>query len=200
MTVKDPGDGTAGSYPPKPEEPKENDSSGADATGERSAVASRRPDGRPDHSAARSAVFGLVGALIGGVASFGGSYWTAQQAQSSVQVSAERSAYVSFTARSYQYMDNLVQLERGVNPSLYATLRTSLNNEIGPLFSALALVQYVGSKTAGKTSFKVGNALASMYIPVDAGTLDHARLAAAIKEAQGFLGNFERATVNQLDG
>jgi hypothetical protein len=58
----------------------------------------------------------------------------------------------------------------------------------------------VGSKTAGKTSFKVGNALASMYIPVDAGTLDHARLAAAIKEAQGFLGNFERATVNQLDG
>jgi hypothetical protein len=39
-----------------------------------------------------------------------------------------------------------------------------------------------------------------MYIPVDAGTLDHARLAAAIKEAQGFLGNFERATVNQLDG
>jgi hypothetical protein len=170
MTVKDPGDEARGS-------------------------------GGPNRSAARSAaIFGLAGALIGGVASFGGSYWTAHQVQSSAQVSAERSAYVSFTARTYQYMDNLVQLERGANPALYATLRTNLNNQIGPLFSALALVQYVGSNTAGSASLRVGGALSSIYIPVDESALDHAKLAAAIKEAQKFLSNFEHDTVNQLDG
>jgi hypothetical protein len=120
--------------------------------------------------------------------------------QSAAQVSVERSAYVTFTARSYQYVDNLVQLERGVNPALYATLRTNLNNEIGPLFSALALVQYVGSAPAGQTSLRVGGAVSSIYIPVDEKTLDHAKLATAITQARQFLGNFERATVTQLDG
>jgi hypothetical protein len=78
------------------------------------------------------------------------------------QVSAERSAYVSFTARSYQYVDNPVQPEKGVNPSLYATLRTSLNNEIGPLFSALALVQYAPGwrprSRKHKSSWTISNA------------------------------------------
>lgn len=92
---------------------------------------------KPGRSDARAAVYGLLGAIIGGLATFGGAYWTGHQTQSETQSTSERSAYVAFGEAAGQYANNLIQLkfayENHDNQS-YAQIRANLAAEVGPLY------------------------------------------------------------------
>jgi hypothetical protein len=53
-------------------------------------VREEAPALRPRSSEARAAIYGLLGAIVGGLATFGGAYWTGHQTQSETQLMSER--------------------------------------------------------------------------------------------------------------
>jgi hypothetical protein len=137
-------------------------------------------------------VYGLLGAIIGGLATFGGAYWTGHQSQSAADIAARRSAYIEFTAAVDQYRQDLVRLEDSLRQGgkSYDHERSRLDAELPTLFRDAALVKLIGKWPVDRDAALTANSLIDFDVPVDPKLVDHNQLTKAIQDSGGKLQRF----------
>jgi hypothetical protein len=108
---------------------------------------------------ARAAIYGLLGAIIGGLATFGGAYWTGHQSQAAAQTTSERSSCVTFAAAAAQYQWTLQALADSVDQGgqAYNQARASLIAQIPRLYSDSVQVTFVANMTISRDAAAIAN-------------------------------------------
>jgi hypothetical protein len=159
------------------------------------------PAPRPRSPEARAAIYGLLGAIVGGLATFGGAYWTGHQTQSETQLMSERSAYVAYEGVVHQYAYDLIQLQNRnnqVGPS-YAGLRTSLIAQVTPLWSDLALIQLISPQSISNDGQDILDDLFEVALPNNVKDLNFNNLSSEIRNYRYDLTIFKQATRAQIN-
>ena len=164
---------------------------------------SEKPNTSPPvskRSEGRAAIYGLLGAIIGGLATFGGAYWTGHQTESLNQSTSERNAYVAFITLATQYEVNLTHLPEAVgNANSYGELRNTMNAEISSLISAGVTVAISSSSSATvHDAHSVFSLLTSIYVPLDPKSLNTKMIANIQGNFGKKLGQFESDVETEL--
>jgi hypothetical protein len=164
---------------------------------------SKNSDGMPAgsrQSESRAAVYGLLGAIIGGLATFGGAYWTGHQTESSNQISAERSAIIAFVSAAQQYELNLEDIPGTVqNVNLYGELHNTLYAEAPALLGDAFLVGLSSSHAVEVDAAELSNSLLSIYIPPDPKSLDPSAISKAENSFKKYLYKLEGDAEGQIN-
>ncbi len=158
-------------------------------------------ESKSTHSEARAAIYGLLGAIIGGLATFGGAYWTGHQAQSETQSTSQRSAYVIFGGAAQQYILNLVQLGDAIdhhNGESYKQIRTQLLAEWSPLYSDFITIRLISPTYIGDDALKLLQAI-TFYVPISPSSIDRHHLNSVITAGNDRTDRFESAAQAQLN-
>jgi len=156
---------------------------------------------KPAASDARAAIYGLLGAIIGGLATFGGAYWTGHQAQSQEQIASERSAYVTFAAAGYQIATDLSQLlsTSSGSKAAYTAVRNRIISEVGSFNSDAVLVELVAPLNIARDAEDIVNTLFSIPLPANPSSLPSKTVNSSIRKSLGQLSDFQTAAHAQLN-
>jgi hypothetical protein len=131
-------------------------------------------------------VYGLLGAIIGGLATFGGAFWTGHQSQSAADITARRGAYIEFTAAVDQYRQDMVRLEDSLRQGgkSYDHERSRLDAELPTLFRAATLVKLIGKWPVDQDAVLTSNCLIDFDVPVNPKSVNHNQLTLAIQKSK----------------
>jgi hypothetical protein len=136
----------------------------------------------------RAAVYGLLGAIIGGLATFGGAYWTGHQSENSALVTSQQNACVTFASAADQYLQDLNSLQDSLDQggAVYAQARARLSAEVPTLYKAAVEVEFINKNPVTADAITITNTLIGFdYDFASPKSIDREKLASIIGASKG---------------